>query len=78
MTAFVAILMGGLSLYFADERAAYQAAHEFCPGTYVERVDDRSEFECEGVAYVARCEDGSCGIEPRTALSSAPPESSGS
>ncbi len=62
MTLILDIFFLGLSAYFADEKAAYQAAHEFCPDTFVTRVDDRSHFTCEGVDYVVVCDDGACDL----------------
>lgn len=63
MNLIFGFLFLALSAWFADEKAAYQAAHDFCPDTFVQRIDDRSHFDCEGVAYVAICDDGVCTIE---------------
>lgn len=63
MNLIFGILFLGLTHHFADEKAAYQAAHDFCPGTYVERIDDRSYFECDGTEYAVLCQDGSCDVE---------------
>jgi len=60
MNALFGILFFALSAFFADEKAAYEAAHDFCPDTLATRVDDRSHFECEGIAYVAFCDDVTC------------------
>lgn len=62
MNLIFGFLLFGLSHYFADEKAAYVAAHEFCPDAFVERIDDRSYFACEDIAYVVACHDGRCDI----------------
>ena len=62
MNAIFGFLFFGLSLFYADEKAAYTAAHEFCPDTFVERIGDESHFACEGVDYVVTCDGGACDL----------------
>ena len=72
MNLIFGFLFFGLSPHFADEKAAYIAAHELCPDTFVERIDDRSYFECEDTAYVVSCHDGSCDVREREDVAGRP------
>ena len=70
MSAIIGIMILGFSIFFGDERAAYIAAHDFCPDTFVTRVDGVSRFECDGVAYAVHCADGSCDVRESVELAS--------
>ena len=71
MSVFFGIVIFGLSSFFADERAAYVAAHDFCEDAFVTRENGVSRFQCEGVDYVVQCAEGTCDVREEIELASA-------